>query len=631
MPSVSVSASCCNPLCSTVAGSGAQLTADCVCFCPTRCSSFGPTYEEEPAPRADPRGEQQRQQPPPCPYGSACRETSAKHFIEYSHVKHDPATAARATGPVPLALADRPAEAQAYMRGEHAAQNRERGRPQRGSYGGSSHGSGSGWSASDLPLRAPDGGSSHGDSRALALSVNIDAARAYEGGGHQPHSSLGSSGRRVRHPGLSAPDSYGAPPTSNSNSAAPGMALAIHHESSDPRDRHEGGGYSDPRSRGVASVHSRQANSGAPKQPNRPRPAFVRKRGGSIRQSFVADAMHMTGAEAANLARQVQRERAEHHVRADREGAARQTGQRDRERATPGEALPGGMPDHDMMNGRGSAGNDATPEPMVLRQMLDDIRRQCKSLEQKLQEQKRKQQNDDEARRKEKERLEEAEQKMWQGAQEASNAWGLLAKDRELHKEEVHKLTAIIRKYDSEVRGMKSQGGSAEASLVLEKAAAEELRQKASKLEKELASRMISLDKAEAAAEISATRREEAEAEKERAIELLEKKAADVKESRARIAELETKLSAAEGGQELARVGASLSNMETQYVSQKRMNAEKATIISELEREADRLREQLATVEAKYSRRVTSKFTVASAHSSSHTNLTPCIWNDQCR
>jgi hypothetical protein len=55
----------------------------------------------------------------------------------------------------------------------------------------------------------------------------------------------------------------------------------------------------------VASVHTRQATSSAPKQPNRPRPAFVRKRGGSIRQSFVGDAMHMTAAEASNLARQV--------------------------------------------------------------------------------------------------------------------------------------------------------------------------------------------------------------------------------------------------------------------------------------------------------------------------------------
>jgi hypothetical protein len=370
------------------------------------------------------------------------------------------------------------------MRGEHAAQDRERGRPQRGSYGGSSRGSGSGWNSSDLPLRAPENGGGggaggYGDtSQALALSVNIDAARAYEGSGaHQPPS-RGSSGRRVRHPGLSAPDGH-----NNSNSAAPGMALAIHREGSDPRDRPDprtvssnddggGGGYgqsSDPRTRGVASVHSRQASGGAPKQPNRPRPAFVRKRGGSIRQSFVADAMHMTGAEASNLARQVQRERAEHHVRGDREGAARQTGQRERDRSGPGEALPGGMPDTGGGGGggggRGRGGDDATPEPMVLRQMLDDIRRQCKALEQKLQEQKRKQQNDEEARRKDKERLEESERKMWQGAQEASNAWGLLAKDRELHKEEVHKLTSIIRKYDTDARAMKSQGGVSAAPL----------------------------------------------------------------------------------------------------------------------------------------------------------------------
>ena len=43
---------------------------------------------------------------------------------------------------------------------------------------------------------------------------------------------------------------------------------------------------------------------------------------------------------------------------------------------------------------------------------------------------KRKKQDDDAARRKDKEKLEESERKMWQGAQEASNAWGLLAKDR---------------------------------------------------------------------------------------------------------------------------------------------------------------------------------------------------------
>jgi chemotaxis protein MotB len=102
-------------------------------------------------------------------------------------------------------------------------------------------------------------------------------------------------------------------------------------------------------------------------------------------------------------------------------------------------------------------------------------------------------------------------------------------------------------------------------------------------------------------------RREEAEAEKERAIELLEKKAADVKESRARVAELETKLSAAEGGEELTRTSASLSNMETQYASQKRMNAEKATIISGLERETARLREHLAEAEAKNSNAAESR------------------------
>ena len=132
---------------------------------------------------------------------------------------------------------------------------------------------------------------------------------------------------------------------------------------------------------------------------------------------------------------------------------------------------------------------------------------------------------------------------------------------------------------------------------MLERAEKEEMRQRASHLEKEVANKMISLDKAEAAAEIAATRRLEAESEKERAIELLEKKAGDVKESRARVAELETKLSQAEGGEELTRASASLTNMETQYVSQKRMNAEKATIISELERETARLKDELATAE----------------------------------
>ena len=107
------------------------------------------------------------------------------------------------------------------------------------------------------------------------------------------------------------------------------------------------------------------------------------------------------------------------------------------------------------------------------------------------------------------------------------------------------KLTAIIRKYDSDARQMKTQGGSSEASLALERAEKEEMRQRASQLEKEVARKMISLDKAEAAAEIAASRRQEAESEKERAIELLEKKAADVKESRSRVSRLATLLLAA--------------------------------------------------------------------------------------
>ena len=417
-------------------------------------SSFGPTYEEpEQAPRADPRGEQHRQQPPPCPYGSACRETSAKHFIEYNHVKPE-AAAARSAAPVPLALADRPEEAQAYLRGDHQSQDRERGRPQRGSYS-SQGGSSQGFGAHDLPLRETQrsqgdpygggGGGGGGNSQQLALTVDMDKARAYDDrsgpqSGHQPPS-RGSSGRRVRHPGLGAPDGH-APPGDRTPG---GNALVLHEPRADPRGEAYGQS-SDPRTRGVSSVHTRQASSSAPKQPNRPRPAFVRKRGGSIRQSFVGDAMHMTAAEASNLARQVQRERAEHHVRGDREGAARQVGQRDNR---GGEELPGGMPSS---GGGGGRAEEGAPEPMVLRQMLDDIRRQCKALEQKLQEQKRKKQDDDAARRKDKEKLEESERKMWQGAQEASNAWGLLAKDRELHKDEVMKLTAIIRKYDTDAR-----------------------------------------------------------------------------------------------------------------------------------------------------------------------------------
>jgi hypothetical protein len=37
---------------------------------------------------------------------------------------------------------------------------------------------------------------------------------------------------------------------------------------------------------------------------------------------------------------------------------------------------------------------------------------------------------------------------------QASNAWATLASDRELHREEVHKLTAIIRQFDEEKRGL---------------------------------------------------------------------------------------------------------------------------------------------------------------------------------
>ena len=110
-------------------------------------SSFGPTYE----PERDPRGAGGRQhQPPPCPYGSACRETSARHFIEFSHMASSQTlfsardflransfwmvifgglfgggadvdglcvqtdVCERAPAAVPLALADRPAEARAY-------------------------------------------------------------------------------------------------------------------------------------------------------------------------------------------------------------------------------------------------------------------------------------------------------------------------------------------------------------------------------------------------------------------------------------------------------------------------------------------------------------------------------------
>lgn len=47
-------------------------------------------------------------------------------------------------------------------------------------------------------------------------------------------------------------------------------------------------------------------------------------------------------------------------------------------------------------------------------------------------------------------KLQEAERRVFESTQEASNAWGLLADDRERHKEEVHKLTAIIRHFDEQ-------------------------------------------------------------------------------------------------------------------------------------------------------------------------------------
>ena len=65
----------------------------------------------------------------------------------------------------------------------------------------------------------------------------------------------------------------------------------------------------------------------------------------------------------------------------------------------------------------------------------------------------------------------------------------------------------------------------------------------------ELAAQSVGLGKAEAAAEIAAARRAEAEGERERAVELLEKKAADVKEARAKAADLEANWQAGGGAQ----------------------------------------------------------------------------------
>ena len=46
-------------------------------------------------------------------------------------------------------------------------------------------------------------------------------------------------------------------------------------------------------------------------------------------------------------------------------------------------------------------------------------------------------------------KLAEAERRMWQCTQEASSAWAQLAKDREKHKEDTHKLTAMLRDLES--------------------------------------------------------------------------------------------------------------------------------------------------------------------------------------
>ena len=124
-----------------------------------------------------------------------------------------------------------------------------------------------------------------------------------------------------------------------------------------------------------------------------------------------------------------------------------------------------------------------------------------------LKEQKERKAEEEEKRKADALRLEEAERKMYEGAQEASNAWGLLAKDRELHKDEVHKLTAIIRKYDAEIRQLKTQGGGSEATLALARSATDEATAKVASLEKELAAQSVGLGKAEAAAEIAAARR----------------------------------------------------------------------------------------------------------------------------
>jgi hypothetical protein len=191
----------------------------------------------------------------------------------------------------------------------------------------------------------------------------------------------------------------------------------------------------------MAAVRQRQTGSKGPSKPNQTRPPFVRRRVGNARQSFVANAGQMTASEAADLSKQVQRERAEKHVMED---IGEDSGDH---RNMPGMSHPNHPEPSD---DRGSRGGNQ-PEAVILRRMLEDIRGQCKGLERKLAQQRcallycvpgqytfepsslhrEVDALEKEDRMKKLSNIQEAERRVFESTQEASNAWGLLAKDRD--------------------------------------------------------------------------------------------------------------------------------------------------------------------------------------------------------
>ena len=414
-------------------------------------------------------------------------------------------------------------------------------------------GGGGGWNSSDLPLQPPPhSGQTQPMSHALVPIPTLDPAprsggnRASGGGNNR----VDSAQRRVRHPGLGDPSGGGSTPSSAG-------ALVLYQPQPAPAPAptpqpasayHQAYHQQQPQ-QGVNSVRSRQAQSsaGGPNAPNRPRPAYVRRGGRhSIRQSFVADAGQMTADERGTFAHQLRRERAEKHVMSSGAGERVQGEGHGRGMEHRGGAMPG-MPDDGGGGSSAESGGGAVGGTPVLRQMLEDIRKQCKSLEGRLQEQKSREAANEAEQRAQESRMQQSEQKMWASAQEASNAWATVASDREQHRDEVHKLTAIIRQFDEDKRALTHKSETLESKLAIERAEGGGYREQAHEMERVRADAAASKAKAEALAEIAQNRRDEVAVELKSALTLLESKQAELQKVRYRATASDSQVSVVRG------------------------------------------------------------------------------------